>query len=125
MLLAAPGQLPVLACVLTLLIVIVQMIATASADASVCLWDTHLGRAVRRLQGHAGAVNHLAFLPYHRCGCACFSSYCIVLLFVWMFSISMIVSAGADHDAIVWNPLVETAVTTLTVRACVRVHVCD
>lgn len=73
---------------------ILELLATSAADATVCLWDQHTATMTRQLRGHQKAIRHIEFLPFHK----------------------MIVTAGADHDAIVWNPLVDKLVTTLTVR---------
>ncbi len=39
------------------------MLATASADRSVALWDARSGRCTLRLLGHSAAVNSAAFSP--------------------------------------------------------------
>ncbi len=39
------------------------MLATASADRSVALWDARSGRCALRLLGHTAAVNSAAFSP--------------------------------------------------------------
>jgi WD40 repeat protein len=43
-----------------------RLIATASSDTTVRLWDSSTGKAVRSLEGHAGAVSSLAFSPADR-----------------------------------------------------------
>jgi WD40 repeat protein len=43
-----------------------RLIATASSDTTVRLWDSSTGKSVRILEGHAGAVSSLAFSPADR-----------------------------------------------------------
>jgi WD40 repeat protein len=43
-----------------------RLIATASADSTVRLWDPGTGKAARILEGHASAVSSLTFSPAYR-----------------------------------------------------------
>jgi WD40 repeat protein len=43
-----------------------RLIATASSDTTVRLWDASTGKCVRILEGHGGAVSALAFSPADR-----------------------------------------------------------
>ena len=57
------------------------LVATASADATIVLWDRETGSFVQRLTGHDGPVNHAAFSPDNR----------------------SLVSASDDGTARIWN----------------------
>ena len=43
-----------------------KLIATASSDATVRMWESATGKCVRTLEGHAGAVSAVAFSPANR-----------------------------------------------------------
>jgi WD40 repeat protein len=43
-----------------------KLMATASSDATVRMWESGSGRCVRTLEGHSGAVSSVAFSPTDR-----------------------------------------------------------
>lgn len=81
-------------------------------------WCPHAGSVIRSLKGHHKSVNHIEYLPLHRLGCMFWHHVGASLYVGSVLMCRMIVTAGADHDARVWNPLVDRHVTVLTVWAC-------
>jgi WD40 repeat protein len=43
-----------------------KLIATASSDATVRMWESGTGKCARTLEGHGGAVSAVAFSPADR-----------------------------------------------------------
>jgi WD40 repeat protein len=68
-----------------------DVLASASLDTTIRLWDLHSGRLRKTLQGHSKGVTALAYSPHAR----------------------VLASVGFDHDAIIWNPHVENMVCRL------------
>eukprot|EP01105_Mastigella_eilhardi_P026539 TRINITY_DN772_c0_g5_i1.p1 TRINITY_DN772_c0_g5~~TRINITY_DN772_c0_g5_i1.p1 ORF type:complete len:692 (-),score=174.86 TRINITY_DN772_c0_g5_i1:3861-5711(-) len=58
-----------------------SQVASCGLDRVVSLWDVHAGTRLRDFQGHATGVYRLAYYPYYR----------------------VLLSAGADRDALVFN----------------------
>jgi len=88
-----------------------EILASASMDHTIRLWDMHTGKERKTLIGHTKGVRSLAYSPEYR----------------------FLVSAGFDYDALVWNPYVEKLILPLhghnrlvpTVCCAVRaVHLC-
>ena len=61
-----------------------EMLASASMDCTIGLWDLQTGKHKRTLEGHTKGVRCLSYSPEYR----------------------LLVSGGFDFDVIVWNPYV-------------------
>jgi hypothetical protein len=70
----------------------INYIASASMDASLCLWNIDTLKGVRKLEGHKKGI------------------YCLE----YYSPSNLILSAGVDHEIFVWNPIVEGKIFTLT-----------
>ena len=68
-----------------------EMLATASMDCMISLWDLQTGKHKRSLEGHSKGVCCLSYSPEYR----------------------FLVSGGFDFDVIVWNPYVEHLILRL------------
>eukprot|EP00743_Colponemidia_sp_Colp-15_P010004 GILK01010980.1.p1 GENE.GILK01010980.1~~GILK01010980.1.p1 ORF type:complete len:1243 (+),score=229.20 GILK01010980.1:96-3824(+) len=68
-----------------------DILASASMDAKICLWDMSTNQFRKELIGHKKGVYSLAYTADYHC----------------------LFSAGLDHDALVWNPYVERMIYRL------------
>lgn len=62
------------------------LLASASLDGTINIWDINVGSCQRTLKGHIKGVFALAYSHEHR----------------------FLMSAGSDRDALVWNPMVKS-----------------
>ena len=68
-----------------------EILASASMDHTIRLWDMNSGKSRKVLTGHTKGVRSLAYSKEYR----------------------FLVSAGFDYDAMVWNPYVEKLILPL------------
>jgi WD40 repeat protein len=79
----------------------IESFATGGMDANINLWDINTFRHLKTLKGHSRGVLSLAYNPSYRC----------------------ILSAGCDHDILVWNPYVDDLIFKLHGHSCSLVKV--
>jgi WD40 repeat protein len=76
-------------------------VASCSLDGKICLWDNESMTLRKTLTGHTKGICKMAYTNEHR----------------------FLVSAGFDHDALVWNPYVDTLICPLKGHTSSIVHV--
>lgn len=87
-----------------------ELVASASMDHTIRLWDMTTGKARRTLLGHTKVRHH----PPHCCDfmypahTAAYMPLQGVRSLAYSSEYRFLISAGFDYDAMVWNPYVES-----------------